>query len=681
MSRFLIGVLTVSLVLIGATPAAAAASTCAPELASGATPTLTQTGTTWQATVLVDGIAGTCPSPLVFTLEATTPAGQVVTPQETIPTPPSSQEVSVRFPLTDVPTAATLLMTTSAGDSSTSLTVSRQVSPRYYFGIPAACGLLLALLLLIGMLTVPLYDERRPGRRLWPFGRRFLSWTLTAGGAWAASDSWATNIGTVVAIASAITSLSTSAAAFLPGVALDQFGVLFIAAGGVIAAAPLVFAVQYARWSAKMPGVTCDATVWLPVFGPQPPLLPGTRVDRLSDRVLTLEIDAKTTFIAGTIVVLPTTARLTYVDGGSVDPVDLAEYAQATIAAKANGMLPKATTCTLSVAELVGLPDGDDVVLISHPTGADLFAGAQLTLHDGRTATLDGPAPVTVLSAAAELDPDVRVQRNQINGVRPQYTRRSDVDDPGYVPARIDALTQMDLMTQRFGPAVRVHAQFGSSVTLSSAATLWSMRGETTTRAQLPANQAIQIPSDCDLRIVTERVALPGGTDLVTEGPTLIAIRGHEGLRELTISSDRTVPLPVLISTSDGARISAADSARVRLPEDAVVLTPGRKPRTVTAKWPLLTLTSAGGDLLVGTLRMVIVSALVTVFGIGAEMGLTLSLIALSDVSSVLRITTASIVGVIGLFLLYYSVTAIRTLADPQPGSSLSSVAGTSFTL
>jgi hypothetical protein len=33
------------------------------------------------------------------------------------------------------------------------------------------------------------------------------------------------------------------------------------------------------------------------------------------------------------------------------------------------------------------------------------------------------------------------------------------------------------------------------------------------------------------------------------------------------------------------------------------------------------------------------------------------------------------------MFLLYYSTTAIRALADPQPGSSMSAVPGTSFTL
>jgi len=36
---------------------------------------------------------------------------------------------------------------------------------------------------------------------------------------------------------------------------------------------------------------------------------------------------------------------------------------------------------------------------------------------------------------------------------------------------------------------------------------------------------------------------------------------------------------------------------------------------------------------------------------------------------------------VVALFTLYYSRTAIRTLADPRLGSSLSSTSGTSFTL
>ncbi len=40
-----------------------------------------------------------------------------------------------------------------------------------------------------------------------------------------------------------------------------------------------------------------------------------------------------------------------------------------------------------------------------------------------------------------------------------------------------------------------------------------------------------------------------------------------------------------------------------------------------------------------------------------------------------------ALIAAIALFTLYYSTTAVRTLADPQPELSLSAVSGTSFTL
>jgi len=40
-----------------------------------------------------------------------------------------------------------------------------------------------------------------------------------------------------------------------------------------------------------------------------------------------------------------------------------------------------------------------------------------------------------------------------------------------------------------------------------------------------------------------------------------------------------------------------------------------------------------------------------------------------------------ALIVAIGGFALWYGVAAIRTLADPQPGSSMSAAPGTSFTL
>ncbi len=79
---------------------------------------------------------------------------------------------------------------------------------------------------------------------------------------------------------------------------------------------------------------------------------------------------------------------------------------------------------------------------------------------------------------------------------------------------------------------------------------------------------------------------------------------------------------------------------------------------------------------------MMIATALVTAFGIGAELGIAWELgTRLSDATGAGRAWTGGIIIGLAVCALVYSVTAIRTTADPQPGSSMSATPGTSFTL
>ena len=118
-------------------------------------------------------------------------------------------------------------------------------------------------MVLASLLRVRLY---RPDRhRLRPWQRGYWGKTLNASGAWSASDSWATNIsGTLVIIGSVIAALPVSAATFFPGVTLDRFIPVNLAAGAVLAAAPLVFGVLYTWGTARMAAATVDATLTLP---------------------------------------------------------------------------------------------------------------------------------------------------------------------------------------------------------------------------------------------------------------------------------------------------------------------------------------------------------------------------------------------------------------------------------
>lgn len=141
------------------------------------------------------------------------------------------------------------------------------------------------------------------------------------------------------------------------------------------------------------------------------------------------------------------------------------------------------------------------------------------------------------------------------------------------------------------------------------------------------------------------------------------------------------LPLPVRVTVPGGAKLTVNGIAQVALPPQVKVSPP---------HWPTFPLTGErrhfrwpqGANSLTGTLGMVILAALVTVFGIGAELGLAGVLLAgVSGADTFGRCLGGVLLALLGLFILRYSVTAIRTLADPQPGSSMSSTAGTSFTL
>jgi hypothetical protein len=113
-----------------------------------------------------------------------------------------------------------------------------------------------------------------------------------------------------------------------------------------------------------------------------------------------------------------------------------------------------------------------------------------------------------------------------------------------------------------------------------------------------------------------------------------------------------------------GTEVTAPRREKYRLEADRHVLVP------------------QGSNTMVANMRLVIASALMTIFGIGIQVGIAGVLaFGYSDASPAGRWLALLVVVVVAVFTLIYSTMAIRTLADPQPGSSLSAVSGTSFTL
>src|SRR5581483_11659999 len=149
-----------------------------------------------------------------------------------------------------------------AGSLSTiPVTVRREVSLTWYLWIPAAAGGGMALaLLLLCLAFVRIY---RDGARISPVNGEFWKRPLTASGAWTVNDSWATNITAVLALIGTVLATTTATSSIFPGVALDRFALLNIAAGGIIVAAPIVFGILYGLFTGPNPGPTADATISL----------------------------------------------------------------------------------------------------------------------------------------------------------------------------------------------------------------------------------------------------------------------------------------------------------------------------------------------------------------------------------------------------------------------------------
>ncbi|MGH3202808.1 MAG: hypothetical protein ACRDOA_02260 [Streptosporangiaceae bacterium] len=240
-------------------------------------------GNEWQTTVLVDDIAGGCPAGSPgdddYLLETTGPE-KALTPISVtsvirsgerggtepavlaVATDPaaSSCEVTLDFAgLQQVPSTATLVLD---GSSSISLTVSRNVTLFYYLGIPAIVGGAMTILLLVLSLLIHVYGWDR--NELHRFRRKWLQHPVLGSGAWALNDSWATNISTGLVVVGTVLATTSAANSLFPGVALDRFAIVNIVAAAIVVAAPVVFGIYYAVFTAGNPGPTADATVRVP---------------------------------------------------------------------------------------------------------------------------------------------------------------------------------------------------------------------------------------------------------------------------------------------------------------------------------------------------------------------------------------------------------------------------------
>ena len=362
-----------------------------------------------------------------------------------------------------------------------------------------------------------------------------------------------------------------------------------------------------------------------------------------------------------------------------------------------------AANCELAELTAVTLPDGRAGALAER-SGADLPVGVLVELPDAAVVMLDGSEPVTLPTGAhAEVT-------EYSTAVRPRL-RRKDVELPPESPVSVPPGTLVTLdPTAAAGlreptpadPAVQavgITVVSGAAIVALAGATIAWPGGGRLKSAAVQAGKTIQVSAGSDVHVPAGvAIALPGGSDIpvpaggainLGDGSTLAVAGGDlvpppKGSPSSAASTqppaDLTVTSAAWISLPGGAKITVTGSADINIPKGTVIASPDYQPTIVGQ--PRKLQVPQGTNVITGTLKMALIAAFVTMFGIGAEFGIAGVLVfGLSEASQFWRSIMLAAVVAVGFGVLCYAVTAIAALADPQPGSSLSARSGTSFTL
>jgi hypothetical protein len=240
----------------------------------------------------------------------------------------------------------------------------------------------------------------------------------------------------------------------------------------------------------------------------------------------------------------------------------------------------------------------------------------------------------------------------------------------------------------------------GASIALPGGATVKNP-SDGSEKARIKAGGTIPVPPGSEITVKSaSKMALPTGAAVaINPGGTLTlntaaeiassnlappqASRpgGPERLLDLLLprTADPHMAAGDLITVTEGAVATVTGAADICL-GGATLVTSGRGGMALK---PNTTLTvPAGSNVMAAGMGSVLSAAALTTFGIGAEIGLIAVLAAhYSAAGHAGRVTAVVISAVVAAGLVLYGATGIRSLADPTLGTSLSSGAGTSFTL
>lgn len=639
----------------------------------------------------------------------------------------SSCAVTVTFTgLRQVPRTAALVLDQAGTSSVIPLSVSRDVTLVDYLLIPAIAGLVIALVALVISIAKLASGYGLYGRGIFT-DSSFWNRPILASGAWTLGDSWATNITAGLTVIATVLGTATATSSFFPGVAVDRFAIVNVVAGAIVAVSPLIFGILYAQYTRRHPGVTADATLTLACpatldAATAVRLRKGTAVKLPSARTLRLRADvlAELPSAAAALLHGSSTIRLAAVAAASLPAGSAATLPAGTLVRlgkRRRWHVPEATEVRLTAGGTAELPAATEVRFAGEgpamlPAGARAAALGVRTaplsttpvkLPDGRFGSVPGMTAVNLPAGATVV---LRA------GLAVTVSGSEPVTLPEDAPVRADLPTGLTTVTALAGTvatlaegstgrlvgaaddrAATIAVPAGAGIVVLAGATVSALKSDAGDwqAVQVKAGQTLQVPPGSDIRVLAgASMALPGGTDIAVQPGSSLSISGGAGALSISAAdvwpapdakaADVPVGYPARVTLPGGARISVVGTADVTLPPAAVIAAPHHQKFTVGSPRPLQV--PQAGNTIVASLGTVLIAALVTMFGIGAELGIVGVLtFGLSEASLAWRsIMLAAILAMAGL-VVWYAQNAVRALADPQPGSSISSTPGTSFTL
>jgi hypothetical protein len=633
----------------------------------------------WKTTVLVTGASSGCPTTKGdYWLNTTSPDMTIQPTGNAAPVGNeggASCEITLTFSGTKigVPATATLVID---GTSALPLAIGRNITFWGYIGVPLLAGTAMAIFLLfLSLVCIRVYNRDAVAQR--PFGKKqanvrkrlqkhvnkgFWQHEVYASGAWTLNDSWATNISTALAVIATVIGIVPATEVFFHGIALDRFSILSAVAAGIATAAPLVIAVRYARWTRLHPGVTDDAELSLPE---------AARPD-------------SSVWLDGSLPLIVTSGTLIAVEQEDLREPDPPDEKKPEPHQKVRAQLAESAVAKLTnPAPVKVTPTGGEWVVLppaAEPPTVELPGGTEVILASGQRTELRQLAEVGLPAGAAARIPvvgwDVLLAVVRAEAEEDQNGAEADGE-----PLGSESATEID-------------APSGATVIVSWGATVCDQDSASPRAAHVQADSKIQVPPDSTIRVIAERITLPGGSDLMVRGTSVLRVTGRDPNPDGTLcipGSDITLPkdaladdiqlsFPVFITPPFGAKITVNGVAEVTVPEGTLVQTRYRNdfhlsPERSHSRLP------AGPNSLAGTMGMILLAGLVTMFGIGMQIGVAAVLVGLSEATLWAQAIMWVLLLFVVAFTLHYSVTAIREMADPEPGSTMSTTAGTSFTL